>query len=75
MHSACMPVSNDVSGDTQMHEFWQVNDGLVAPADRPVFASMASLLSAPMTRVTRDTRSAVSRLALADTYYDAVYKQ
>ena len=48
---------------------WNVKWEQLAPADKQVFFSMGSVLDAPMTRITRDSLSGVSRLALSSAYY------
>lgn len=57
-----------------MPEFWHVDERQITPADHHAFVSMASLLACPMTPVTRDRRSGVSRLALAHSYYVKVFR-
>lgn len=48
---------------------WQTYPDVVPPADRELFASMATVLKAPSIPVTRDARSGVSLLSLQQNYY------
>ena len=48
---------------------WQTYPDVIPPADRERFSSLASVLGAPSTPVTRDARSAVALLSLQQKYY------
>lgn len=57
------------SGATAPGSKWRVDSQSIAAADRDAFRSADQLLQLPMEPVTRDRRSAVSRLSLRSVYY------
>ena len=58
-----------MSGTVVPQGDWRVDWTHVATADRDAFVSAQQLLQQPMDAVTRDRRSAVSRLSMQSVYY------